>query len=62
MRSDDGGLPPLLGQSLCARCRHVKRVDSARGSTFLSCGRSRTEPDFPKYPPQPVARCTGFEE
>lgn len=41
---------------LCARCLHVKRVDSARGSTFWMC----TEPSLPKYPRLPVVRCGRF--
>jgi hypothetical protein len=46
---------------LCARCAHARRIESAKGSTFLLCGRSATDARFPKYPPLPVVRCTGFE-
>lgn len=46
---------------LCATCRHVRRVESARGSDFFLCERSRTDPRFPKYPPLPVLRCLGYE-
>ncbi|MGH7443766.1 MAG: hypothetical protein ACREKM_02775 [Longimicrobiales bacterium] len=34
---------------------------SRRGSTFLLCGLSRTDPRFPRYPRLPVLACTGFE-
>jgi hypothetical protein len=48
---------------LCATCRHVRRVVSARGSEFYLCERSRTEPArFRKYPPLPVRQCSGFEK
>lgn len=47
---------------LCARCRYVRWVTSARGSTFLLCDRSRSEPErFVKYPRLPVANCSGHE-
>ncbi len=46
---------------LCETCAHLRQVTSARGSTFLLCERSRTDPRYPKYPPQPVVRCAGFE-
>ena len=46
---------------LCERCTHVRRVESRRGSVFLLCGLSATDPRFPKYPRLPVLRCAGFE-
>jgi hypothetical protein len=45
---------------LCPRCAYVKRLRSDRGSTFLLCARSKDDPRFPKYPPQPVLACDGF--
>jgi hypothetical protein len=48
--------------SLCASCIHGRIVTSARGSTFLLCGRSRTDARYPKYPRQPVLRCAGYEQ
>ena len=45
---------------LCAACRHVDVVRSAR-SAFYRCRRSFTDPRFPKYPALPVLRCVGFE-
>jgi hypothetical protein len=46
---------------LCDRCRHQRLVPNTRGSVFSLCERSRTEPEFPRYPPIPVLRCPGFE-
>ncbi|MBI5431504.1 MAG: hypothetical protein HZA52_01605 [Planctomycetes bacterium] len=53
-------LPPVARASLCARCRHVQLVESAKGSVFLLCALAKTDPRFPKYPPQPVLACSGF--
>jgi len=46
---------------LCATCVHSKIVKSERGSAFILCLRSKTDPAFPKYPPLPVRECVGFE-
>ncbi|MPZ20467.1 MAG: hypothetical protein GEV06_21520 [Luteitalea sp.] len=46
---------------LCSRCRFARAIKSARGSTFLLCERSRTDPSFARYPALPVTRCAGFE-
>ena len=58
----DGGrhvtAPP---PGLCATCRHSRIVQTRRGSTFRLCGRSATDPRFPRYPNLPVVRCVGFE-
>jgi hypothetical protein len=40
---------------------HARRVTSAKGSTFVLCGRSATDARFPKYPPLPVIRCAGYD-
>jgi hypothetical protein len=42
--------------SLCHRCRHVRLVETAR-SVFVMC----REPSLPKYAPQPVRACRGFD-
>ena len=36
-------------------------MPSARGSVFLLCERSRTDPAYPRYPTLPRLRCAGFE-
>jgi len=39
----------------------VREIRNAKGSVFLLCRRSESEPAFPKYPPQPVVDCRGFQ-
>jgi hypothetical protein len=45
---------------LCARCRHCKTVQSARGSAFLMCLLHERDARFEKYPRLPVVRCAGY--
>ncbi|PYX32605.1 MAG: hypothetical protein DMG77_03485 [Acidobacteria bacterium] len=47
---------------LCADCRYMRRIESARGSTFYMCQRSATDATFPKYPGLPVLECRGHEQ
>ncbi len=53
----DPGKESRLG--LCATCRHRKENRNDRGSVFLFCRKSETDPRYPKYPPLPVLRCDG---
>ena len=46
--------------SLCETCANMREVRTAR-SRFLLCELSVTNADYPKYPPQPVVRCGGYE-
>ena len=50
------------GVGLCTSCVHARRIRSSKGSLFVLCGRSATDPRFPKYPRLPVSRCIGYEE
>jgi hypothetical protein len=50
-------MPP----SLCLSCTWKREVVSGRGSRFLLCRRSATNPSLPKYPIQPVLDCPEFE-
>ena len=45
---------------LCAACVNHRIVRSRRGSTFLLCALSRTDPRYPRYPRLPVLACDGF--
>jgi hypothetical protein len=45
---------------LCATCMHAQVVVSSKGSTFMLCQLSRTNPAFPQYPPLPVVSCSGY--
>jgi len=51
----------ILTVSLCESCLHLREVISGRGSRFLLCLLSQTDSRFPKYPPQPVVRCSGYQ-
>ena len=46
---------------LCGLCLHVRVITSDRGSRFYMCGRSTTDPRFPRYPAIPVVACAGFD-
>ena len=46
---------------LCPECANLKIVESSKGSVFLMCRLAKDDPRFPKYPPQPVRSCQGFQ-
>ena len=46
---------------LCASCRHARLIESAKGSQFLLCQLSQSDPNFPKYPRLPVLDCPGYQ-
>ena len=48
--------------SLCETCTHRRDVVTPKGSRFLLCQLSVSNPDYSKYPPQPVVRCAGYQE
>jgi hypothetical protein len=48
-------------RSLCEKCAWRREVVTPKGSRFLLCKLSQTDPAFPKYPPQPVVRCAGYQ-
>jgi hypothetical protein len=51
----------LIERGLCDRCVHARVVTSSRGSSFVLCRRSVTDPRFPRYPALPVFACAGYE-
>ena len=53
------GSGPAAG--LCDSCAHQRVVRNTRGSSFSLCERSRTEPEYPRYPRLPVLDCPGHE-
>jgi len=57
--SDAGATQALAG--LCANCAHANIVESDRGSIFLLCELSRSDPRFARYPRLPVLSCPGYE-
>lgn len=50
-----------MTQSLCEICQSMREVISAKGSRFLLCRLSQANPNYPKYPSQPIVRCEGFQ-
>jgi hypothetical protein len=46
---------------LCEICAWMRQVVTPRGSRFLLCQLSQTNPAYPKYPPQPVIHCKGYQ-
>jgi hypothetical protein len=40
----------------------MREIVTPKGSRFLLCELSQSNPDYPKYPPQPVVRCNGYQE
>jgi len=55
----DTKLNEALG--LCANCIHARLIASSKGSQFLLCQLSQSDPTFPKYPRLPVLRCSGHK-
>jgi len=49
---------PAIG--LCSDCQHCRIVKGGR-STFYMCRLALTKPEFRKYPPLPVLRCSGYQ-
>jgi hypothetical protein len=45
---------------LCASCTHAVVITSDRGSEFVQCALSKTDPRFPRYPRLPVLACAGY--
>src|SRR5262249_32089245 len=54
--------------SLCHSCGWMREIVSGRGSRFILCRKSQDDPQFAKdppcakYPPQPIASCSGYEQ
>ncbi len=48
--------------SLCETCALMRAIITPKGSRFLLCQLSQTNPDYPKYPPQPVVRCDSYQK
>ena len=52
--------PKDVQAGLCSDCRNARTIRSDRGSVFLMCQLSATDPNFPKYPRLPVLSCGGY--
>jgi len=51
-----------MNHSLCESCAFMREVVTPKKSRFLLCQLSKTNPDYPKYPPQPIVRCEGHQQ
>jgi hypothetical protein len=49
-----------VNAGLCVTCAHVRQIESAKGSSFVLCTLSASDPRFPKYPRLPVLSCGGY--
>ena len=49
-----------MAPSLCESCERMREVPTAR-SRFLLCELALADAEYPKYPPQPVVRCDGYQ-
>jgi hypothetical protein len=47
---------------LCADCLHARLIESNKGSQFLLCQLSQSDPSFPKYPRLPILACPGYSQ
>jgi hypothetical protein len=47
-------------QSLCDTCAWMREIVTPKGSRFLLCQFSKSDPAYPKYPPQPMVGCGGY--
>ena len=47
--------------SLCETCKQMREIITPRRSRFLLCELSISDPEYPKYPPQPIMQCNGYE-
>jgi hypothetical protein len=50
----------ITRSGLCESCVYAQLVLSSKGSSFVRCGLSATDPRFPRYPRLPVVQCGGF--
>jgi hypothetical protein len=50
-----------MNAGLCDSCVHQRVVRNTRGSSFSLCQRSKTQPEYPRYPRVPVLACPGYE-
>jgi hypothetical protein len=51
-----------MARSLCKTCALMREIVTPKGSRFLLCQLSQRNLDYPKYPPQPVAWCDGYQK
>ena len=47
-------------RGLCADCTYTEEITSSKGSRFVLCRLSYSDPRFPRYPRLPVLACDGY--
>lgn len=52
--------PPPFATSLCHKCKLLRLSGNRRGSVFLACEYNKKDPNWPRYPGQPVKYCPQF--
>jgi hypothetical protein len=45
---------------LCADCVNAQKIRSDRGTKFILCRLSATDPNYAKYPRLPIINCPGY--
>jgi hypothetical protein len=40
----------------------MREIVTPKGSRFLLCQLAQKKQSFPRYPPQPVVRCAGYQQ
>lgn len=51
----------MFSSSLCLSCKNKREIRNKRGSVFYLCDKSKEDPRYRKYPPQPVFHCPAYE-
>ena len=51
-----------MTSSLCRTCSLMREIVTPKGSRFLLCRLSQSNPDHPRYRPQPIVRCAGYQQ
>ena len=46
-----------VARGLCADCTYAEAITSSKGSEFVLCRLSYSDPRFPRYPRLPVLAC-----
>ena len=59
-RAQEAFVAETMMTSLCETCKNMREVRTAK-SRFLLCELSVTHAAYPKYPPQPIMRCDGYQ-
>jgi hypothetical protein len=47
---------------MCETCAIMREIITPKGTRYLLCQLSKIDPEYPKYPPQPVVRCDGYRK